>query len=307
MKRSVRIFCWLLLAGSVVLAFNLVGAQTNAPALLPPPPPIPVLKSPMDSFRTLLMLPSAERNAQLAARPEAVRQKLLEKIREYSAFTPDERELRLKATELRWYLEPLMTSAPTNRAAQLVAIPENLREMVTTRITQWDKFPATIQQMMLTNQAGPGYFVTGSAVELPPSPLGAIQHKLQERFTQLFELTPSEKETVLGSLSEPERRQMEKTLEAFTLLTPRQRQQCLVSFTRFSNLSPGERQEFLKNAERWTQMSPTERQAWRELVSRAPRVPPLPFLSIQKPPLPPPLPPRLPSSRPTVKATTNGG
>lgn len=279
------------------------SAQTNRLGA-PPMPPAPTLKSPVDSFRALLVLPSAERRAQLAARPPEIRQKLLAKIQEYQNLSADERELRLKVTELRWYLEPLMKSPATNRPAQLAVIPENLRELVDTRITQWDKFTPALQQLLLTNQAAPNYLVSGAPTNLPPLPPAQHLHeKLSHRFNGFFELTAPEKEQVLTSLSEPERRQMEKTLAAFAQLSAEQRQQCLISFSRFTSMTGPAQQEFLKNATRWAQMSPAERQAWRELVSAAPNVPPLPALTRKSPP---PLPPAK-SLQPAAPPTTNGG
>lgn len=276
-------------------------AQTNR-ASAPPMPPPPTMKSPVDSFRALLVLPSAERRAQLTSRTPEVRQKILAKIQEYQSFPADERELRLKATELRWYLEPLMKSPSTNRAAQLSLIPENLRELVTTRITQWDKFTPALQQMLLTNQAAPNYLVTGTPTNQPPlPPVLHLREKISQRFNGFFELTPGEKEKVLTTLSDPERRQMEKTLAAFDKLSVSQRQQCLASFSKFASMTAADQQEFLKNAARWAQMSPEERQAWRELVSAAPNVPPLPSLTRRSPPLPPANP-----NRPATP-TTNGG
>lgn len=293
------------LATSLVLWFAPgVAAQTNRVSAPPPMPTASGLRSPVESFRTLLVMPAAERKAQLATRPVDVQKKLTEKIREYQALTPEERELRLKATELRWYLQPLMTAAPTNRAIQLALIPESLREMVAERITQWDKFPPVAQRMLLTNQVGTSYLVSGSATNLPPGPpLPGLhgQSRLRDRFNQLFELTPAEKEKVLATLSEAERRQMEKTLAAFATLTPPQRQRCIASFAKFSSLSPEDQQEFLKNAGRWAQMSATERQSWRELVSTVPKVPPLPPMPRRTPPLPPN------SSKPAGDFSTNGG
>jgi len=276
-------------------------AQTNHPSA-PPMPPAPTMKSPVDSFRALLVLPSAERREQLASRTPEVRQKLLAKIQEYQALSPEERELRLKVTELRWYLQPLLKSPATNRVEQLTLIPENLRELVATRLAQWDKFSASLQQMMLTNQAAPNYIVTGSPTNLPPlPPVVKLRERMNQRFNQFFELTAPEKEKVLTSLSDPERRQMEKTLVAFEKLTPDQRQQCLISFSKFASMNAEEQQEFLKSAARWSQMSPEERQSWRELVSTAPKVPPLPNLTRKFPPLPPnPL-------KPVAGPTTNGG
>ena len=117
------------------------------------------------------------------------------------------------------------------------------------------------------------------------------------RFNQFFALTAAEKEEALNTLSEPERRQIEKTLRTFGHLRPDQRAQCIRSFAKFASLSLDERQQFLKNAERWKLMSPAERQAWRQLVTRLP--PPLP------PRLPPPLPP-LPRTHPARAVVTNG-
>lgn len=280
----------------------LTAAQAQAnrnPA--PPMPPAPVMKSPVDSFRALLVLPSAERREQLASRPPEVRQKILAKIQEYQVLSPEERELRLKVTELRWYLQPLLKTPATNRTAQLALIPDPLRDLVATRITQWDKFPPALQELMLTNQLAPNYLVSGSPTNLPPLPTVKLREKMSQRFNQFFELTAPEKEKVLTSLSDPERRQMEKTLAAFANLTPAQRQQCVVSFSKFASLTPEEQQEFLKNAARWAQMSPQERQSWRELVSAAPKVPPLPHLTRKTPPLPPN------PFKPAGAPTTNGG
>jgi hypothetical protein len=277
-------------------------AGTNAAPGLPPLPPPAIMRSPVDAFRSLLVLPAADRKAQLAARPPEVRQRLLDKIREYQSLTPEARDLRLKATELQWYLKPLMTASPTNRTAQLETIPENMREMVAVRLKQWDAFPPGIQSLMLTNQAGPEYFVSGSRPDFPPLPQGLVHSRVLERYNRLFELTAAEQEKVLATLSEAEKRQMQKTLQAYERLTPQQRAQCVLLFAKFSELSSTERQEFLKNAERWAQMTPAQRQSWRELVSTAPNIPPLPQLTIKRPP---PFPPGL---RKTPNApTTNGG
>ncbi len=278
-------------------------AGTNAAPALPPLPPPAIMRSPVDAFRSLLVMPAADRKAQLAARPPEVRQRLLDIIREYQSLTPEARDLRLKATELQWYLKPLMTASPTNRAAQLETIPENLREMVAVRLKQWDAFPSGIQRLMLTNQAGAEYFVSGTATNnFPPTPSGLIHNRLLDRYNRLFELTADEKEKVLASLSEAERRQMQKTLQAYERLTPQQRAQCVRLFAKFSELSSPERQEFLKNAERWAQMTPAQRQSWRELVSAAPNIPPLPQLTIKRPP---PFPPGLRKN--PNPPTTNGG
>jgi len=292
---------WVVLATLTGLLVEVRAGETNL--ALPPPqlPPLPAIKSPVDSFRALLLMPTRERQAQLATRPADIRDKLIAKVNEYQGLPAEERNLRLTATELRWYLKPLLATAPTNRAPQLALIPEGVREMVLERLAQWDRFPPAVQQMMLTNQFGASYVVIGSNTNFPPTPVNQIRKTLQDRFTRIFDLTTDEKARVLGRLSEAERRQMEKTLEAFGNLNPGQRQRCLVSFSRFAGMSPAERQEFLRNAARWSQMSAAERQAWRELVSNVPKFPPLPGLPHRPPPLPPTHP------KPEEAFSTNGG
>ncbi len=284
----------------VWLALNLspTFADTNRVGFTPA---LPTMRSPVDSFRMLLALPTTERKQYLTHRTVDVQKRLVEKIREYQALTPEERELRLTATELRWYLLPLMRAPATNRPAQLALIPPGPRELVATRLEQWDQLAPPVQQLLLTNQQTASYFAGGEAgTNSPVSPADQIRRKLQGRFNQLLELTAGEKEKVLRLLSAAERRQMEKTLAAYGKLSPGQRQQCLRSFTKFATMSLAERQEFLKNAERWSQMSPAERQAWRELVSTAPIKPPLPIIKLPTPPVP------WSPNRPAPSVVTNG-
>jgi hypothetical protein len=276
-----------------------VMAATNQ---LPVAPPLPIWHSPVDSFRRLLVMPNAERKAYLETRNADFRNRVVEKIREYQKLTPEERELKLRATELRWYLEPLLKIAPTNRPAAVATIPVGIREMVAARLQQWDRLSPTVQQSLLTNQHGATYIasVTTSA-NSPSAPVEAMRRAMAARFNRLFDLTPAEKQTVLASLSEAERRQMEKTLEKFQQLPSAQRRVCILSFQKFVGMNADERQDFLKNAHRWSQMSPSERQAWRELVSAAPNLPPLPIVAAPRPPIP------VHSRQLPGPLTTNGG
>jgi hypothetical protein len=262
-------------------------------------PPIPVAKSPVDTFRELLAMSPAERRQSLTNRPVEVQRQILAKVREYEALRANERELRLQATELRYYLLPILASPATNRATQLVNIPEPARKLVITRLRQWDQLAPEVQQELLDNEAAVRYFteVTGSVPD--PRRAGAEiasarqqkleaslarwrslpeadRNKIERRFHTFFELSADEKTRALGSLSVPERHQIQKTLDSFSSLPPPQRLQCIRSFEKFASLPVDERQQFLKNAERWKLMSPEERKKWRDLVTRLATQPPLP-------------------------------
>jgi hypothetical protein len=260
-------------------------------------PPVPQEKSPVDSFRELLAMTAAEREAALTNRPPAVRARILAKVREYAALDANERELRLRATELRWYLLPLLHESPTNRAARLAIVPDELRPLVNSRLQQWDILPPPLQAEFFESEHALRYFTRMgpvSSLSLPPLPPGlhpgspdaGLEHwnalsddqrqAITARVNQFFELTPREKQKTLNTLSAAERQQMEKTLDTFDRLPPDQRRQCLRAFTEFAGLNAQEKQDFLKNAQRWSQMSPKERQTWRDLVTHVPEWPPLP-------------------------------
>ena len=276
------------------------SANTVAIENLPEPPPLPPAESPVDTFRELLQMNPEEQTEYLADRTPDDRKRIMAKVREYESLSPVQRELRLRVTELRWFLWPLLKMPATNRAAWLNRVPPDERKLVGDRLQHWDKLAPEVQKELLANDATLRYFSELAAStdqersnivkNLSPERRKKLETGIQQlqqmpepqrqkmitRFDQFFELSPSEKAKALGSLSEPERRQIEKTLSAFGNLSPNLREQCIQSFEKFINMSLAERQQFLKNAERWKLMSPEERQDWCNLVASMAIQPPLP-------------------------------
>ena len=330
-----QIMLWLVIGcGWVVAAGGLAGAQTptGSPGARPPAPQLPPASpanSPVQIFRRILAVSGSERVVLLEAYNPEVRKRLEEKVREYEALAPGDRELRLRATELRYYLLQFMRSPATNRPAQLARLPEAERQLVADRLEQWDRLPTEQQREVLEYESTLQYFVpqaggaatagTNGPANLPIGEQEELTRKLERwralpetqrdemyaRFEQFFKLTEAERERTLKVLSGPERVLMEKSLQSFAQLPLAQREQCLRAFTRFAGLGDREREEFLQNAGRWQEMSPAERQAWRNLVRRLPKLPPLP---------PPPLPAAPRRAAPgfvpggaQVVTTTNGG
>jgi hypothetical protein len=288
-----------------------------APLFAQPAPPLPPAgaPSPVETFRKLLAMTPAEQKQYLAVRPPELQARILAKVREYESLRPNDRELRLRATELEWYLSPLLTAPVASRPAQLAAVPDNLRPLIADRLKLWDALPADAQKELLDNEATLRYFTELQTNGQPASPdiSPARREKLEagitawralpeaqrqtmlDRFNEFFDLTPAERAATLGDLSEAERQQMDKTLRRFEKLPPGQREQCIQAFAEFTSMSLADRQQFLKNAERWKVMSPDERQAWRDLVLKLP----------DSPPLPPGLSPPLPATA-SARMVTNG-
>lgn len=243
-----------------------------------------------------------ERKKAVADRPPEAQKQILAKVREYETLNPEQRELRLRATELRWFLVPLMRTAPSNRVDQLKQLSPENRELVESRLKQWDKLGPDVQKELLDNEATLRYFTELDVASPTISPARRQQlekgiaswqalpeeqrRKIAQRFSEFFELTAVEKHKALSTVSEAERLQMEKTLRSFGKLTAAQRAQCVRSFEKFASLTLPERQQFLKNAERWKLMTPSERQSWRQLVEKLEQQPPLPN-TFDHPPMPP--------------------
>ena len=287
-------------SANVPSSVKLFSAPTNA--LTPP-------RSPVDFFRQLLAMSPDEREIALTNKPPEIRERILAKVAEYEALDPDARELRLRATELSYYLTPLLRAAPADRATLLAKVPDDLRELVQSRLEQWIILPPPLQQEFLDNESAIRYFATVDAASIPPPP-DPRQHfwlsnddqtrwaalpenqrrQMIAQFNQFFELTPDEKQEALNTLSDAERAQMQKTLQAFGKMPPDQRDECIRAFSKFSAMSASEKDEFLKNAARWSQMTPKERQTWRDLVANVPEWPPLPpgfMATMPTPPTPP--------------------
>lgn len=281
-----------------------VGSMACAPCSLPAQPLAEdrlaiVVKSPIAIFRELLAMSPEQRTKALATSPPEAQKRILQKLGEYQILPGALRERRLKETELRWYLRPLMDVPRGNRAARLAQIPKEERVLVEARLNQWDIIPPPLQQQWKNDERVANYFAqTGSRSTEPPLPITPERNaELQQAlagFNKFFELPPEEQDKTLDSASDvsgDERQQMKQTLDTFGKLTREQREQCIRSFEKFAAMGPEEREQFLKNADEWNKMSPEEQEKWRKLVAIAPIIPP--------PPPTPPLPSPTSSSRTT--------
>jgi hypothetical protein len=295
------------------LLAGLVRAQPAAPAL--ELPPIPQAKSPVELFRKLIVATPAEADELLRDRTPEQRRVIEEKLVEYRLLPPPLREWRLKATELRWYLPPLMRLPPGNRTNLLQTVPPEDRPLVEARLQQWDLLPPGEQQALLNNELAVRYLSRpGGVPTLPPATLSTLplaertrleqavaqwqempesrREELSARFSRFFNLDAQEQNRTLDLLTVAEREQLRLTIDSFASLPPAERERCLQAVRRFSQMTREERFAFLEGAERWRSLSEAQRENWRGLVTKLPPAPPGALL----PPLPPGMKPAAPGA-----------
>ena len=286
-----------------------VSAGTSRLSAPVPAPPLP--KSATEIFRELLAMTDAERERTLAARSPEHSRFIRAKIQEYLDLAPAEREKRLRLLDLRGHLLPLMHTKPADRSPLLSLVPAPDRAAVLDRLREWDKLSGDDQREFLDHEGVLSYMVRLESTtpeqrnallrDFSPERRRHLENELQrwrslpeenrrrmaDRFHRYFELDDREQEKTLNTLTDTERQQIERTLQAFKNLQPEQRRSCIEAFGKFASMSVEERNQFLKNAQRWESMSPDDRSVWRNLVQKAPPMPPLPPGLRQMPPLPP--------------------
>ena len=166
---------------------------------------------------------------------------------------PDLREERLQVTEMRWYLLPLMTGPATNRAAQLASDPGRIRQAVENPLAGMGQAAGgrakgavrQRSQFLISPRSKTSRRAAAKNLKTsrPPAARNCRQGieqwnscprtsagKYSARFNQFFDLTAEEKEKALRTLSGPERRQIEKTLQTYRSLPPDQRAECVRAF-----------------------------------------------------------------------------
>lgn len=298
----------LTLAGG--LTFNCplpAGAQNPPPSV----PPVPVMRSPVDAFRELLTLDSAQLRLALTNRSETARKRLIEKIQEYRAMDVDERELRLLSTETSWYLRTLMPLDAAQRQPMIADMRADLRPLIESRLARWDVLPLELRDQFLQNESSLALLLQlGTASErlrekLVAEVASGLRDSLRQALARLdsmttedrqrafdtvesvFNMTAAEKQRALRAMSDSEKKLMEQTIEAFGKLSSEQRRTCVRSYERFASMTPVERGLFLRNVQQWEKMSVKERAQWRSLVKNVELLPPLPPTKQILPPMPP--------------------
>ena len=304
------------IAGSIFIHIPIGPTQSQAqPSIIPKLGPPAPRQSGIAFFRELLAASPEQRERLLADKGAHYRTVLEDGVRRYEAFPPDEREMRLRAMELRYHVTSLLREPLRSRAQRLMMVPENDRPLVEERLKYWDQLSPAEQKEALENErmtrdvfgiSGPtiprqltlNRLTSNQVVQIEQQLVrwqtlpDARRAEIQRNFTNLFDFSNAGKakqRLEALPLSIDERAMMESTIEKFKKLPAAARLLCVQNFPKFAELSPQERRQFLINAQEWQKMTPDDRQTWRRMVSKVPHLPPLPP-GLGQPPLPRKLP-----------------
>jgi hypothetical protein len=264
-------------------------------------------RNPIDYFRELLAMNAEEREAALAEKSARDRDMLTARLKEYEALSPADRELRLRLSQLRFYLVPLMTKTPCERMAGLNAVPAEDRRLIEERLRRWDALSPELQREVLENEwmlhtvlrfeANTPAEQKAYLESLPQHVRAKMERRLSDwnalpadrrqrmlaNFKGFFELNEREKAKLLSKLPATERVSTQRALQAFEKLPPDQRATCMKSLQKLMSWTPQQQAEWFKKADEWAKLSPAEQDAIRKLVTQMPPLPP----GLDKPPLPP--------------------
>jgi Protein of unknown function (DUF3106) len=290
-------FCLLTMAAPATAQNTSVPApgQTNSVKAAP----VQTRTSPVETFRKLLAMTPEQRTEALKIYPSGIRERIVAKLQEYEILPEPFRELRLRVTELRWYLLPLLKMPPAERVEQLKSVPEPYQKLIAARLEEWDIWPPSLKTDVLEYETTMRNLV-GKNGEIQPQ-MGSenlseaerseLNQKLERwkalpltqrrqmygAFQRYFELSDGEKQKTMEALSEPERKETEKLLDPIEKWPKPQQEIYMAAFQQFANMSLEERRRFMQNAGRWQKMTEVERQAWRDLVRQLSEMPPLPL------------------------------
>lgn len=236
---------------------------------------------------------------------------ILKSLRVYDVLAADEREVRLRTMELRYYFNFVLRGPATNRAERVKTLPDLYRHPVADRLAYWDKLSPEAQKQLLEYELV--LRISGTRTNVAITGLSSNMYQWQSlpesrrrqievSFARIFEMTEAERAAAMDAAARQftpaEREQMEVVMARFRALPRNERDRALGGFQRFTQLSAEEKRQFFRSAELWEKMSPAERQKWRELVAKLPPMPPVPpgFGEPPMPPMPPlPSPTRAPA------------
>jgi len=259
-----------------------------------------VEQSPIVFFRGLLEKSPSERASALADRNDFQRRFILRKIAEYEAMDPGEAELRLKTTELRWYLKKLVRLEGRQRQAWLAGLEDSSRELLAARLNAWDTLSPAIQKGILEHEqtmewvrkmdlATPEERTRMLAAQDPAERVemevrlkewrkfsDSERERITALFMEFFELSEKERARILVRLSGDELKSVVPVISRLEVMDESELRQYVAHFNQMAAMAPLSRYAYLNHARQWKILNRQQQSNWKGLVVELPPLPPSP-------------------------------
>lgn len=234
-------------------------------------------QSPVSHFRTILLKEKSERESFVIRQTPPVQSVLRRKIKEYEAMPATEREFRLTATELHYYLDPIFVDNRPVSTQSISGIPPHLKVYANRAVGFWNQLETAHRDLLLSKKEAVSYLVgisyrSKTLESLTPKPSkewNGLYHFLllseenQEKFCRYHGLQISpEMNELLGYLNKLDMEKRKRCAHAFV---------CYLSFP--SDL----KNRFQSGVNDWAAKKPYERSIWREIAGKYPKINPVPF------------------------------
>ncbi|MBM3847569.1 MAG: hypothetical protein FJ405_14955 [Verrucomicrobia bacterium] len=176
------------------------GSATLGAAELPHPgmPPIPGIGQ-VSFFRELLQMDPGRQAKALANRIPGNRELLEKKLREYEMLSQTERDTRLRALEFHHYMKALMAVPEEVQRTWLTAIPAEYRRLCEDRLRLWNLLPQELKAFVQDNEMK------------------------RQWLTRWQGASAAERERLLSSMSERQRKEMELNAALWRAMSPSER------------------------------------------------------------------------------------
>ena len=267
--------------------------------------------SPVEKFRLLLEASSSELNSELDTYPEETRSRIRLKITEYRKLSVEKRRQKLVATELRWYLPPLLNVDQETRDLHLKKLEPILANVIYQRLLTWDTLPEDLKSSSSKSSLIIGHLSKAPSLNPPlpnPSASGTLASAAQpssqntpslpgapgnsgsvkasnpvseerlQRLQAYFGMSQEAKNATLKDASLMSDSIFMSRLNWLETMPEQLWERVLSHLIRFQELSAEEKKAFGQSIKTWNRLPQAEKQAMRNLVKRTP---PFPEKSVQ--------------------------
>lgn len=233
-------------------------------------------KSPVAQFRDLLSYSEDQQRAFVIKQAPEIQSILSSKLDEYRNLPSAQREFKLVATELHFYLDPVLKSHENIDRTLFSQAPSHVQHYLNMAVEFWNGLSIPHRDLLLSKKAAVSYLISlsyksGESQSYDPS-------KSEWDGLYSFLLMPSDQQKAfLDSVDVNPSGTINKILTAFENLDEEERKRCAHAFVCYLSFPPQLKKQLNDGLHSWAEKPPIERSLWREIAEKYPKITPIPL------------------------------